>query len=290
MSELKLSITILVSYIITLLGIANIERFEQDVLDLTPAFFIIVAIVVFSELILVGILIRSGVKLSNYAFMAFWVVVYILLSFFSPDSIFFPDSTNLVEHIIQVLLIILTSFLAYDVGRKIGELDKTLEGLSSSAYPSRVRDIQTSRDLISAEITRSRRYHHPLSVLTIRLQKPAGKEGWKELDTLASDMIDRFAIAKVGQMLSNMARSTDMILQDRDGQFVLLCPETNISNITSLAERMSAAVEAGLNTKIDWGSAAFPDEALTFDDLIYVARGRSGQTNLELPESSTQKQ
>ena len=36
----------------------------------------------------------------------------------------------------------------------------------------------------------------------------------------------------------------------------------------------SAAVFESLNTDIDWGSAAFPDEALTFDDLLQTARGR----------------
>lgn len=275
MSELKLSITILVSYVIALLGIANIDRFQENVLDLAPAFFIIVAVVVFSELILVGILIRSGVKINSYAVMAFWVFVYILVS-----VIFHDEAIQPIEYIVQVLLIILSSFLAYDVGRRIGELDKTLEGLSSSAYPNRVRDIYSSRDLISAEITRSRRYHHPLSVLTIRLEKPNDKQSWKELDSLANDMIERFAIAKASQILSDMARSTDVILQDRDGQFVLLCPETNLTNATIVAERMEAAVAAGLNAKIEWGSAAFPDEALTFEDLIHVARNRTNKPEL----------
>lgn len=274
MSELKLSITILVSYVIALLGIANIDRFQENVLDLAPIFFIIVAVVVFSQLILIGILIRAGVKISTYVVMAFWVIIYVLFSILLPDESIAP-----IEHIVQILLIILSSFLAYDVGKRIGELDKTLEGLSSNAYPNRVRDIYSSRDLISAEITRSRRYHHPLSVLTIRLEKPNDKKSWKELDSLANDMIERFAIAKASQILSDMARSTDVILQDRDGQFVLLCPETNLTNAAIVAERMEAAVAAGLNAKIEWGSAAFPDEALTFDDLLQIAQKRISQTS-----------
>lgn len=278
MSELKLSITILVSYVIALLGIANIDRFQDNVLDLTPAFFIIVAVVVFSELILVGVLIRSGVKINSYAVIAFWVFIYISASVAFPDALLQP-----IEYIVQALLIILSSFLAYDVGRRIGELDKTLEGLSSNAYPNRVRDIYSSRDLISAEITRSRRYHHPLSVLTIRLEKPKDKQSWKELNSLANDMIERFAIAKASQILSDMARSTDVILQDRNGEFVLLCPETNLTNATIVAERIEAAVAAGLNAKIEWGSAAFPDEALTFEDLLNVARNRTNINELELP-------
>lgn len=269
MSELKLSITILVSYVITVLGISNIDEFQETVLDFSPEFFILIAIIVFSELILIGLLIRAGVRISNYAITPFWGVVYILIWIF-----YLGESKPIEVHLIQLLLVLLSSILAYDVGRRIGELDKTLEGLSSSAYPNRARDIQSSRDLIAAEITRSRRYHHPLSILTIKLEKPIGKEGWKDLESLASDMYERFAIAKVSQILSDLARSTDMVFLDKGGQFVLLCPETNLSSISILAERIQAAVDEGLKAKIDWGSAAFPDEALTFDDLLQVAQKR----------------
>ena len=45
-----------------------------------------------------------------------------------------------------------------------------------------------------------------------------------------------------------------------------------------LAERIAAAVDESLNTDIDWGCAAFPDEALTFDDLLQTAQKRLGQS------------
>lgn len=269
MNDLRVSITILVSYVIAVLGVANIDEFQESFIDFSPPFFILIAIVVFSELILVSLLIRSGVKLRYYSVIVFWVFVYgVVWAFYSNPR------TTIEVHVIQFLLIILSAILAYDVGKRIGEIDKTLEGLSSTAYPNRARDIQSSRDLVAAEITRSRRYHHPLSLLAIKLEKPKGKEGWRELESLASDMYERFAIAKVSQILSDLARSTDMILYDRDGQFILLCPETNLSNLKVLAERMEAAVEESINAKIEWGGATFPDEALTFEDLLQTAQKR----------------
>lgn len=272
MNELKVSITILVSFVIAVLGLANIEQFQESILDFSPIFFVLIAVVVFSELILVNMLIRMGVKLNYYAIIGLWVIVYIFIW-----SFYLKDSKPIEVHLIQLLLIVLSSILAYDVGRRVGELDKTLEGLSSSAYPNRARDIQDSKDLISAEITRSRRYHHPLSILAIRLEKPKGKAGWKDLESLADDMFQRFAIAKASQIFSDLVRSTDLVLLDRDGQFVLICPETNLAKISIMAERMEAAVEEGLNAKIDWGIAAFPDEAITFDDLLQTAQKRLDQ-------------
>lgn len=274
MSELKFSITILVSYVITVLGIGNIEQFQESFIDFSPVFFILIAVVVFSELIVTGFLIKTGVRLSYYAVIGFWLLVYIGIWVF-----YLKDSRPVEVHLIQLLLTLLSSVLAYDVSRRIDQFDRTMEGLSSSAYPNRARDIQTSRDLIAAEITRSRRYHHPLSILTIKLDKPKGKDGWKELESIANDMVERFAIAKMSQILSDLARSTDIVLLDKDGQFVLLCPETNLNSVSILAERIEAAVSESINAKIGWGSAAFPDEALTFDDLLQTAQKRISTTN-----------
>lgn len=274
MNELKVSITILVSFVIAVLGLGNIEQFQESILDFSPIFFLLVATVIFSELILINMFIRMGVKVNYYAMVGVWIAIYVFIWFF-----YLKDSKPVEVHLIQLLLIVLSSILAYDVGRRVGELDKTLEGLSSSAYPNRARDIQDSKDLISAEITRSRRYHHPLSILAIRLEKPKSKSGWKELESLADDMFQRFAIAKASQIFSDLARSTDLVLLDRDGQFVLICPETNLANISIMAERMEAAVEEGLNAKIDWGIAAFPDEAITFDDLLQTAQKRLLQSS-----------
>jgi len=273
MGDLKLSITILVSYVIVVLGIANIDSFQSSVIDFNPAFFILIAIIVFSELMITGNLIRQGVRISYYTVILFWLIVYVVWMFYSRDT------RPIQVQAIQLLLVAISAGLAYDVGKRIGQLDKTLDGLSSSAYPNRARDLQDARDLISAEITRSRRYHHPLSILTIRLDKHKNKEGLKDYKALENDMLERFAVAKISHILSDLARNTDLVLRDKNGQFVILCPETDANNISVLAERIAAAVDESLNTDIDWGSAAFPDEALTFDDLLQTARKRLVQSS-----------
>ncbi|MBE0683497.1 MAG: diguanylate cyclase [Anaerolineales bacterium] len=275
MSELKISITILVSYVTLVLGIANVDTFQSSVIDFSPAFFVLVAIIVFSELMITGNLIRQGVKISYYTVILFWMIVYILAWAF-----YFGNDRPIQVQVIQLLLVAISAGLAYDVGKRIGQMDRTLEGLSSSAYPNRARDIKDARDLIAAEIARSRRYHHPLSILTFRLNRQRNRRTWKGHEPLEIDMLERFTIAKISQILSDLARNTDIVLRDKDGQFVLLCPETDTNNATNLAERISAAVDESLNTEINWGSAAFPDEALTFDDLLQTARRRlSSHTN-----------
>ncbi len=276
MSELKQSIIMLFVFVVALLGASNVESFQETYIDFSPVFFVLIAVILFTELIVVGSLVRAGVHLSQYAVIAFWLVVYGLVWYFYLGAVK-PIEVN----IVQGMLVLLSAVLAFDVGRKIDQTDMALERLASSAYPNRAMDIHAARDLVNAEITRSRRYHHPLSILTVQLEKNKEWSDWRDMKLLANEILERFAIAKVSQILSDNARNTDMVLRDRDGKFVLLCPETNQASASILASRIAEAVKRQLNAGIEWGSASFPDEALTFDDMVETANERLHKVETE---------
>ncbi len=275
MSELKLSITILLSYIIAVMGVANIDEFQESIIDFNPEFFILMAAAVFFQLIITGSLIRAGVKITQYVIILFWLGVYGLFWIF-----YFGNSRPIEVQLIQLLLLLISAGLAYDVGKRLAQVDKVMDSLSSGAYQNRVRELQSAQEIIAAEITRSRRYHHPLVVLSLRLSSWVGNGAdLQRYDSLERDMIKRFAVAKMSRILSELARSTDIILRDKEGEYILLCPESNLKAASILAERIEAAVDESLNAKIEWGSAEFPDEALTFDELLQTARRRYSRSD-----------
>ena len=269
MSELKQSIIILFIFIVLLLGAANVESFQESFIDFSPVFFVLIAIILFTELIVVGSLIKAGVQLSQYAVIAFWMVVYGLIWYFYLGGV-----KSVEVNLVQGMLVLLSAVLAFDVGRRINQTDAALERLAASNFPNRAMDIQLARDLVNAEITRSRRYHHPLSILTVQLEKKKSWGDWKNSELFDREMMERFAVAKVSQILSDNARGTDMVLRDRGGRFILLCPETNQTSTHILAGRIAEAVKRQLDADIECGSSSFPDEALTFDDLLDTASNR----------------
>jgi GGDEF domain-containing protein len=279
MSELKLSITVLVSYVIVVLGVANIDVVQESVIDFSPIFFILIGAAIFSELIVVGYLISQGVRMTNYIFISFWAAVYSLIWIF-----YWKNSLPVQVQIIQFLLVELGAGLAYDVGKRVGQIDNVLEGLSSSAYPNQIRDIKAAQDIITNELTRSRRYHHTLPILVIRLEK-GGSAAPLHYELLGNDILERFAIAKIGQILSDLSRNTDIIVRDRDGLFIIICPETSFENLPLLAGRIAETVNKNLGTTIKWGSALFPDEALTFEELLQTARARLEISDTNVIES-----
>jgi GGDEF domain-containing protein len=253
------------------LGIAQVQFIEDNVLDFAPVFFVLFAAAIISELLFVGFLLRRGVKVSIYSVLLVWALVYGLAWFFY-WRLHRPLSIQI--HLLQFILLEMASAVAYEVAKHLGQIDSILDGLTISTYPNRAVQVHSAEDRIQAEFTRSRRYHHPLSLLVLQLDKIGDQESWKNIEPLQRDMLHRFAAAKVSQIISDLSRQTDIIISDRGGQFVILCPETDPKDLTVFAERIRKAAAQKLGSTLAWGSASFPDEALTYDDLLQTARRR----------------
>lgn len=262
MTDLKNSVTFLFLYVLIVFGIAQINFVEDNIINFNPAFFILMALAVVS-----GIIVKPSPRFSIYVFLSIWVVVYLLTWLLYWRDIN-PAPLQLLA--IQFLLIEIAAGLAFDVGRHISQVTNLLEGLTASTFPNRTLELRAAEGRIGAELTRSRRYHHSLAVLLVEMDE-LGQERLKENVALSKDILSHFAVAKIGQIINECARETDLIIRDDKGRFVVLCPETNHQSSLLLAERIEQAVFDKMGTKVLFGSSSFPDEALTFDNLVQKA-------------------
>lgn len=272
MSNLKNSIAFLFAYLILVFGVAQVNYIEQNILNFEPVFFVLIALAV-----LIGFYLPSISRVSIYAYLLFWAVVYGLVWWFYWRTL--EHLSNIQTLGIQFILVTISAGLAFDVGQHLRAMTALFEGLSLTTYPNRTLEIRQAEDRISAELTRSRRYHHPLSLLIVELEKNRHKHKRENLDGLQKDLLQRFAIARIGQIISDGARETDLILRDRSGRFVLLCPETDFERSVIFGERIRKSVAENMDAQVVWSSASFPDEALTFDELVERAEQRLSQTH-----------
>jgi hypothetical protein len=97
------------------------------------------------------------------------------------------------------------------------------------------------------------------------------------LKSLQHDVLTRLSNARIGQAIGEAVRQTDLLIQDHIGRFIILCPETDLENARFLAERTYKIIEERTGQLVNYGIASFPDEALTFEDLLHLARDRSKQ-------------
>jgi GGDEF domain-containing protein len=64
------------------------------------------------------------------------------------------------------------------------------------------------------------------------------------------------------------------VLKDQRGRFIVLCPETDKASADLLAKRITHAITEKTDLQVLFGVSSFPEEALTFDDLLHTARER----------------
>ena len=212
-------------------------------------------------------------RVASYVPLAVWGGVYlILLQVINRDL-----SANAGEFPVIILEFVLLEagvWFAHQLALQIGHAESIMDALALSAFPNRAHDIEAESQRIKIELIRSRRYHRPLSLIVIESESEDQKTIREMLKSVQQDLLNRFTSARVGQIIDERIRQTDLVLRDHRGRFVILCPETNLENTTLLAKRIAQAVKERTNLHVLWGVAAFPEEALTFDDLLQKASER----------------
>ncbi|HLO15080.1 MAG TPA: diguanylate cyclase [Anaerolineales bacterium] len=212
-------------------------------------------------------------RVSVYVPLAFWAVVYLaLLQFINRN--YSANKGQLSVVLLEFILLEVGVWFAYQLASQISHAESIMDALALSAFPNRARDIDSENQRIKIELTRSRRYHRPLSVVVIQTESEDEKLTREMLKSVQQDLMTRFTSARVGQIIDDRIRQTDLVLRDYKGRFIVLCPETDLSNASLLAKRISQAIKDRTSLRVLWGVAAFPEEALTFEDLLQKARER----------------
>lgn len=212
-------------------------------------------------------------RASVFVPLGVWAGIYLVLLLTIDRKL----STNSNEFSIIVLEFILLEagvWFAHQLAVQISHAESIMDALALSAFPNRARDIDSENQRIKIELTRSRRYNRPLSVVVIETESEDEKMTREMLRSVQQDLLSRFTSARVGQIIDDRIRQTDLVLRDQRGRFIVLCPETELPSGTLLAKRISQAIQERTSMGVLWGVAAFPEEALTFDDLLHKARER----------------
>jgi hypothetical protein len=111
---------------------------------------------------------------------------------------------------------------------------------------------------IKYEITRARRYNHPMSVIMI--QSFSKSYGSMEKGLLSHTLSKTF---RRTERLYNMGKQ---------GRFLIFCPETTNSSAEMLVNRIRIIAHREQEIHFNYGIATFPDQELTFEGLVLRAK------------------
>jgi hypothetical protein len=212
-------------------------------------------------------------RVNTFIPLAFWAVVYVALTLFINRSRT-TTSSEFSVIALEFLLLEVGIWCAHHLAMQITHAESVMDELALGAFPHRAQEIDEGSERIKIEFTRSRRYHRPLSLVIMEVDWEEHKAGGAVIQSIQHDLTSRFAAARIGQIVDDGIRQTDLVLRDRTWRYIIICPETDLNSVALLTNRIVETVEEKTGHKVIWGAAAFPSEALTFDDLMQKARER----------------
>jgi hypothetical protein len=289
MTNLKRSFFWAAIYLALIFVLGQADYASRPIIDFAAYFYLAVIVAV-----PVTLFFPSISRVSVYVPMLAWLGVYLVLLQIK-DRLYSAHTGDLPIIVLEFVLLEVGVWLAHQLALQISHAESIMDALALSAFPNRAQDLESEHQRIKIELTRSRRYHRPLSLIVIqsdanmvsRSESEAERATREMLKSIQSDLLSRFTSARVGQIIDDCVRQTDLVVRDRRGRYIILCPETDLSNASLLAKRIYQAVNGKTSLHVLWGVAAFPEEALTFDDLLQKARERSADSVPVAPEPIT---
>lgn len=259
----------------------NIERLDfgqQNVIDI-QSFVYVLGLVALISIIFVPALRRLHVSVS----LALWLGVYVIcrLLIFNQRPLLGGIDTYLSITELAVLYILIV--LAHNVTRDLQDFEEAVKNITFADVSRRVQKLEDASEEIQTELIRSRRHHYPLTVMIIQPDAKSIKAVLHHtVQELQRGMMARYVITSLARIISKQLRRTDMVLDQHErGRFIIISPDTSASSSDTLAQRIKSAAAEQLGVSVLCGVASFPDEALTFEELVHQA-----ETNLQpRPES-----
>jgi hypothetical protein len=269
-TNLKRSFFWIAFYLLIVLVLAQLDRSDTPVINFA-AYFYLVAIFLVPVMIFVPSLNKVSVVLP----MFFWGAIYFALLQLVDRTLTATMDMEVV--VLEIIIIEVGVWLSYQLAVGIAHSESLMDILAQGTFPHRAIELEKASEQIRTEFGRSRRYHRPLSLLVVQASPKEDEVTREMLKSVQHDIYSRLSNARVGQSIGNSIRQTDLLMRDYGGRFLILCPETDLEHAKSLAERTCKVVEDRTGLHSTCGVASFPDEALTFEDLLHIARDRSKQ-------------
>jgi GGDEF domain-containing protein len=268
MSSLKQSIFWLAAFLGAVFVLAQFDYTDSPIIDFAKYFYFMVMVSVPAT-----IFFPYTTRVSAFVVAVVWGSVYFVM-FQVLDRTASAPNTTLAIILLEFGLVIFGVWLAYQLANGIRHAESIIDSMALSAFPNRTQSIAEASKQIRVEITRSRRYHRPLSLIVLQPDISASLSFDKMMLNIQHDIWNRFSFARIGQVVDETIRQTDMVFRDPGNRFIILCPETAYGSAQILAQRIGKTVGEKMSIKISWGVAAFPDDALNFDDLMDAALAR----------------
>ena len=249
----------------------NIERLDfgiENLIDIHSFTYVLVFVAVVSIIIIPKL--REWPIYYTYSL---WAIVYLFLRFaiFNQRPIIGGIHTYI--FVTEVSLLSLSIWLAHRLAMQIHDFEEAVANITFTETDRRVQPLDVALEDIKIELTRSRRYKSPLSVVVVKPESSSIQIALhRTIMEVQRAMMNRYVLTSMSRVISMALRRTDMVMQEQEKErFVILSPHTPGNDLHIVVKRIQEAISKQLGVNVKCGVASFPEDALTFEELLHKA-------------------
>ena len=264
MKRLLANLTLLVIVLALFFNIERLDIGNENVINIQSFVYGLGTVAVLA-ILLIPFFRRTHLMIT----VSIWLAIYFLLKFTIFDDRPLAGDGLVYLTITEIAFLVALVFVANLVIHSVGEFENAVKQLTLAEDGQLLQDIDSGRESIHTEITRSRYYERPISVLVI---SPDRSTMLSRLAQMIVEMQQKVAFlygqARLARLVRKELRLMDQIYLDRQSHnLVVLCPEIDGEAVTLLVEQVRAAMDQeGIKGQVGW--ASFPDDGVTFERLV----------------------
>jgi hypothetical protein len=171
----------------------------------------------------------------------------------------------------QVCAIILTGLLARQINYSLREFEGVIANITFGHIGRLPKPFSEGQGMMYREVKRARRYHRPVAVIALKVNDTDFQAMLPQMvKEVQQAMMKEYVMAGIARILDNNMHDFDTIAV-RDSHFILVLPEIPAEEAVHTAQKLADAVKEQMKIKLQVGTAAFPNDAMTFERLVELA-------------------
>ena len=266
MRRLPRAITGLVIYLLIIFNLERITFQDVKLIDIKGFVYVMIA------LSIVFIIQFDFFRRQSIGILLF---ISTILYFIGKYFVFYYytnwDENTVYLIITELCFLWLAILIARIAGTAIKDFETAVESITFSDI-EKTRLLDEARRDIQAEFYRSRRYNHPLTLVVVQPNtNPIEFNPQVAIEEIQNSMLSRYATVSLARELSKNLRLLDTIIDlKKNMRLAILYPQTEGYKADFLIQRINSVAD-NMGISVTCGHASFPNDALTFDELLRTA-------------------
>ena len=175
----------------------------------------------------------------------------------------------------------LTIYLSLQLARQLDEIGDVFTNLFIKPLTKGINQFESSQSQIYREIRRARQHQKEVTLLAVGVNEHSMQLNMNRfIRDFENEIIQSYVNARVGNIFVEKLQITDIVAQ-RNAHFVILLPDTGIEETKKIILRLRSNAKETLGISLKVGTATFPEEATTFEELLECAEAKMGQATPE---------